>query len=238
MKPLTLRLWKIIQILAVLASLTGITLVTASEVLQPFQNVMPYVAVISTGLVFILGAQVCVRTKETEEEDLVIIGREAINQECQKYIEAARSELEVIGGDLSWLPGNFSRVQRAKTERGVSVRILYRCSDAQGVNDNVEFGLKAKAEMACYHPSDDPRIRFLLVDREETHATLLVFKKISRPSIAKSPVVTERDGKPGNLSVFEYQAEVYSKPKHRALVISVSQLFDRMWNELYAPEQS
>ena len=75
-----------------------------------------------------------------------------------------------------------------------------------------------------------------MIDYDTPHVVLLAFKKVSRFPSSTSPSITRRDGTPGAPSIFEYQAEAYNKPMSRALITSISQLFDRMWNELYQPE--
>jgi len=131
-----------------------------SNYFKPFETVMQYIAVISSSLVLLLLAQLYAKEQKIREfigREVVITGREAVNQECERLMESARNSIVIIGGDLSWLSKNFERVQRATTERGVKVRVLYRCSDASGVQSNVKLGKRAKAQMACFDPADDPK---------------------------------------------------------------------------------
>lgn len=230
------KLWKTIQVLATLAGLTGITLISLGKLAQPLQIMTPYFAVVSTGLVFILIAQLFLKENEirlleekAKRENVIIKGREHINQVCIQLMNSARYDIATISGDLSWLPNNFETLKNAR-ERVNEIRILYRCSDVETVINNARYGRAAEADMACYRPSRDPKIRFLLVDRQRPEAVLLVFKKRSRPFALNATI---RDGTPGDPSIFEYQAEVYTVPKHEVLIHSVSQFFDRLWNESY-----
>jgi len=71
-----------------------------------------------------------------------------------------------------------------------------------------------------------------MIDYDTPHVVLLVFKKISHMPESTSLTAKRRDGMPSDISVFEYQAEAYDQPQNRALIVSLSQLFDRMWNNL------
>jgi hypothetical protein len=201
---------KFVDLFAVIAGITGVTLTGLQDSHPIWFAVLCVLVVALTVLAFLSWHRWNVYTR-----------KQTIDTVWATMLSGATHTVRAFAGDASWSKRD-AKIVASQTGSGVSVEVLCRPPSTNvTVQENVIGLIEAGATVFFYPTTSAPVIRGLLIDSDhETFGTALTVSKSAKGNLAPRP------GLPGTEEMFDYLAVRYVPSHDRQFLVALNQLFE------------
>ena len=205
----------IIEITAILASISGLTL-------SDLRSSNPILFYSALSLLIILSVVVFLAWGESNR----FKDKSRIDQTWKKLLVGASRSILIFAGDVSWIERDEDIIHK-RTEEGVKVLVLCRRPrNNQVLKDNLSKLINAGAEVKYYDENEAPIVRGLVVEKSNINiSTALTVTKVARAN------VNRQFGVPGTEEIYSYEGIRYVPPSGSHYIQLLAQLFETKWKD-------